>query len=447
MTNINISRGSLPSEDIQTNNPRLVNGFVNRENEIELLPALLKRFSIANPKAIFGSTFNDRVFVVTNDDVFYIESGVLNEVGSILNSSFAVRIYENVRNQLCIVNGLRAYVIDQQVSLAILELGAANGFTLTNPRDVFALDDIMVIVGGTDRKWTISDPNNALSWQSQIVETDRIMKDLTGVRALDNNLFIFGEGGVERWVPTPLRVTQDFPFTKDPSYRDENGLVSTASLVGENNELFYLSTKGRIRRIGLDGHSTINPPGIQQIIREFSDLDNSTGSYFYFNGLWHYQLSFPSNADSFLYSSSTRKWCESTDLLRGNFEDGDLCILSDGVYELTDDYSQAYKNILLQTDFFYPDKNDMGVRVRLNRVMLDLTQGKNETQDDQKVFLSLSKDNVAFGTTVGRFLSGVGKRLAQLRWYMNVPSNGFTLRFTGHFKSDITIKGCQAFFN
>ena len=240
MIQIPIDNGTLPSVDKQINNAKLTGAFINTKKEIQLLPHTTLTQLLPNLRAVFKSSFNDRTILVTNDDVYYIENEVLTEVSTIEHSSFAIRIDENTQGQVCIVNGIGAWAFNQSAN-TFFKLGTAEGFDLNKPTDVTSINTFLVVTGGSEKKWIVSNANDITSWAAnEVQEGDSSLGNLVGVRTLDNNVFIFGTGGVQRWVPSIERVPNSFPFSQDPTYNDEYGCASTASLVSSNNELFYL---------------------------------------------------------------------------------------------------------------------------------------------------------------------------------------------------------------
>lgn len=447
MISISIAQGTLPSFDTQVNNPRLRNGFVNLENEIQLLPNILQKFLIQNSRAIFQSTFNNRLIVVTQNEVLYIENNGINKAGDITGTNNPIRLDENTQNEVTIVNGADAYVFQQRTNGFSVLSAAVNGFDIENPVDVAVLDTLTVVVGGTDKKWIVSEADNALNYDAnEVIVTDNSLGNLTGVRELNNNLFIFGDSGVQRWVPSVERFEGDFPFSQDPTYRDDFGCVSTASLTAGNNELFYLSKEGQVRMMRVGGMpATITNDGIENLIVNLPTPTTSFGSYFYHKGYYLYSLSFPTasteNNFNLTYCAKSKKWSENQDMIIGY--SGNNALLSDGVYELTSDFSNAYRELLVQTSYFKPNPKKMYNRTKLGSIFLDMTQGKGTNADTQVCFLQLSKDNVLFTNRVKRELSKIGDRLFQFRWFANFVNNGFCLRFTLELKQEVTIQKCD----
>lgn len=458
MQNFPINLGTLPAIDTQVNNPRLRGAFVNRDAQVQLLPNIKKRYNFQNARDVLQSTFNNRQIVATQREVFYIENENVVKVGEITSTAFPVRMDENTQNEVTIVNGAGAWVFQQRTGGFSKLDSANNGFSLLNPVDVCVLNTITIIVGGTDRQWQVSEANNAIQYDGQlVVVTDNSMGELSGCEDLNNNLYIFGTGGVQRWVPSIERLPTDFPFTEDPTYRDDFGCISTGSLLAENNEIFYLSSNGQIRRMDTAGNrSTITNDGIENIIANYFNPSNSFGAYFYHKGYYLYSLSFPDNKNTFVYCPLAQKWSESDDLWLGfaapkrSIQTGSSMplagsvLLTDGVYELTSDYTDRFHELIIQTPYVYPQPPKPYNRVTIGTVYLELTQGKGVSADPQPCWLQMTKDNVVYGNRVKRFLSPTAKRLQQLRWFSNVSNNAIGLRFILQLKQEILITRAYA---
>jgi len=435
MIGLDITQGTNPAVDQQVDNSRLRNAFINSKSQLQLLPNISQLFNIQNARAIFKSTFKDRIIVCTQREVFYIQNESIIKVGSITSTTKPIRMDENAQNQVTIVNGAGAWVFQQQTGGFSKLNSDINGFDVDNPVDVCVLNTFTIIVG--DGKWIVSVANNALIYNANSVQViDNSMGNLTGCEDLNNNLFIFGDGGVQRWVPSIERTTADLPFSQDPTYRDDFGCIATASLITQNNELFYLSRGGQIRMMRSDGRGTITTDGIEAIINNYSDQSNSFGFYFYHKGFYLYGLSFPEENNTFIYCPLSKKWAEYDRIILG-FSDNAL--LSDGVYEFTNDFSGDYTTVVIQTPYVTPKQNKMYGRSTLSSVLLEVTQGKGTVDIEQVCFLQMSKDNVLYGNRVKRKLSGIGNRLFQFRWFMNYVNNGFSCRFTLELQQEITI--------
>lgn len=441
MVNLPIAEGSAPAIDLQVNNPRLQNAFVNPKQQIQLLPTVDLLSGLPNTRAVLKSTFNERFVLVTNSQVFFLENEALVLVGNITFTFNPIRLVENRQNQVTIVNGVGAWVWEQSNN-AFIKLDVSNGFDLTNPTDVTILDTFTIIVSSKDKKFAVSDANNATSYSgTEAVETDNRMGELIGCAVLNNNLMIFGQGGVQRWLPSIERTPFDFPFTQDPSYRDEYGCVGTGSILSDKNELYYLTEDGQVRLITPNGSAIITNDGISNIINQYADQERAQSSYFYHKGHYLYQLTFPDTEIGWVYCFTSKKWSESTTLLLGYDEEP---ILSDGLYQFSANYSNVYFEVIIQTPYMRLSAPNLMNRSILSQVILEITQGKGINNSVQLCDLQLSKDNVRYGNRVRRFLSAVGKRLFQFRWFLNYTNTDFTCRFILQLKQDIVIE--KAFF-
>jgi len=436
-----ITDGSDPSIDLQVNNPRLKNAFINNKNEIQLLPTVEIVQLLNNSRATLKSTFNNRQILVTNNTVYYIENGILNTVGEIIFTLNVVRIAENRDNQVTIVNGVGAWVFDQNAN-TFTKLTISNGFDLTSPVDVTTLNTFTIIVGKKDKEFIVSDANNALSYNAnEVIENDNKLGELTACAVLNNNLMIFGEGGVQRWVPSIQRTAFDFPFTQDPSYRDEYGCQATGSVLSANNQLFYLTKNGQIRMITPNGSLIIAGndlhDGIANIINDYTDKNLSQGNYYYHKGHYLYHLTFPITGEAWVYCAASKKWSESSLLLLGV---SGQPLLKDGIYNFSTDYSANYFEIMIQTPYMKLSGNDLMNRASGSLIIMQITQGKGISSASQICDLQLSKDNIQFSNRVRRYLSPTAERLRQFRWFPNYSHTEMTCRFIFQLKQDVVIE-------
>jgi len=441
---INISQGTLPNTDIQVSNPRLKEAFVTAESHIQPLPNLTQEIALSDVRAVYRSTITSDLFAVASGDFLKIDGSQAVNIASIGQTNLAIRIAENAQGQIVIVDGVRAYAYDQN-SQSFEVLGLQNGFDFTEAVDVTELNTFIIIVGkiGQESRWIVSTANNAFTYNGQeVVLTDNSLGELTGVEHWNNNLFIFGLQGVQRWIPSIERTTFDFPFSQDPSFRDELGCISTASLVSENNRMFFLTENGQVKVYDKEkGQGIITNDGLEKLFTSYNTA-KAQGSYFYFEGYYFYILSFINDNISFVYCPKTNKWSETNQLWVGyqtRSVRGDVA-LKDGIYSLTDDYSGG-KQITIQTDYFYLSKQ-LTDRAILSEIILNITQGKGETNKTEKAFLSISKDNILYGNSVSRNLSKTAERLRQLKWNHTVSNYGVSLRFELSIFTNLTIINC-----
>ncbi len=430
-----INLGSAPEIDIQVTDPRLVNGFVSND-AIHFLPQYSLLKELPNIRAIHYTQFNDSYVIVTLTDIYYYSTAGLQLIGSISQSVSAIRIAENQNNQLVIVNGTYAYVYDQKTS-TLTQLGDKQTFDINNPVDVIIINTLTIIAGGTDKKWSVSTTNNALVWNdNDIVVSDDSVGKLTGLGETDNNLFIFGEFGVQRWVPGTETNIYGFPFNRDPSFRQDYGAVSTASIISKDNAIYYLSNDTHIRRISSHGVERLTTAGQALAIAVNDKVENSTGAYYDYKGTYFYHLSL--NNGSWVFNTFNSSWSESELFLQGYDR---LAIKSSSIGELGNFIAENSQKLVLHTPYLDNSTKNPLERAILNQVTLLLSQGNFSSENEQIVELSISLDGLFFGNRVKVDLAKAGQRLSQARWYMNLVSTGFALKFTLYTNYDLSIKG------
>jgi hypothetical protein len=245
-------------------------------------------------------------------------------------------------------------------------------------------------------------------------------------------------------------LSTDFPFNQDPSEGDEFGCISTGSLTRSNNRIFFLSKNGRVRMMEKSQPTkNITTPGIENIINRYSNITNSFGCYFPDKGTYLYQLSFLDNDNAFIFCPSSGKWCETDSLwidYSGSESDG-RSLLDDGLYRISNDYSDKYYKTIIQTHYFMPDPKDILKRHSLSSVILSITQGKGIVDEQQVCFLQVSKDNITYSNRKKKYLAPIGKRLRILRFNdFKISNNAFSIRFTLEVKQAITITKSQINF-
>lgn len=435
MTKVPLSTGSNPNTDTRVDNPRLRNWFVG-EKAIHRLPSLAELTLLSDCRAIHETTFDSGSYiVVTKGQVVRVQfRGSIEHISNINNSDGAVRISENQANEVTIVNGSSAYVYKQSTA-EFTQLTTTHGFDLINPVDTVVLDTFTIIVGGSDKKWTVSSPNNALTYNTSDVQvTDDDMGNLVGVAELDNNIFIFGGGGVQRWVPSIARTTYDFPFDIDPSFRAAYGCLSTGSIVSETSVVYFLAENHVVQSLSAQGLTPISAPGMSKEISRYAETNFSNGSMLEFQGRYFYQLSFDEN--SWVFAEDTNKWSESDDMIIDSV--GDTIVTSEGVFTLTDMHtSKACEYVSVVTR---PSESTAPYRRVLNSVKLGLIQGLSQVDEPQHVELAVSQDNIRWSNNVKREIGLTGDRQANNVWRMNLSAQQFTFRIRYYGSLDLTLE-------
>lgn len=450
-----INLGSAPQIDTQVSYPRLRNGFVGG-SAIYFLPQFEEILSLIGAQAIHFTSFNDQYVVVSKTAIYYFNGTALTLIASITQTISAIQVTENRDHQIIIVNGTFAYVFSQKTSI-LTTLGATQGFDITNPVDVLVLNTFTIIAGGTDKKWSVSSPNNALIWAANdIVVTDENFGELSGLGEADNNLFVFGEFSVQRWVPAIERTIYDFPFSQDPNFRQQYGAISTASIVSQDNAVYYLSNDNHVRKISNNQVKRLTTPGIALQIEVCNNTRESVGTSYFHKGTYFYHLSL--STESWVFNLDNNTWSESDLFLQDvSIQKFVSTITTSNVstFALQQDrigklglFLQTQKgNLLLQTSRINFSRSAPFPRITLRQVVAILSQGNESHPDLQIADLAVSMDNLLFGNNVRVALAKAGKRVVQARWFMNLNGTSFTFRFLFVTNFDIGIESVVSNFN
>ena len=446
--NVDITQGSSPAINTRVDNPRLHNMYVAKDGSINRLPSLKSLVQIDNILAIHETTYNGGSYIVaTAGQLLRVDSiGGVNPLSTIKTAQEVVRIAENQQNEVTIVTGANAYVYQQKTS-KITTLSATQGFDLINPVDVKVLETITIIIGGQDKKWVASSPNNALLYgEDDVVVTDESMGNLVGCAELDNNLFVFGMTGIQRWLPALERTQYDFPFRQDTSYRSEFGCISTGSIVGRIDEIYYLASNFTVRSLSLSGDGIVSNDGMPVIISEYEEVSFSRGSVLYYQGQYFYQLTFLKSATAWVFNQSSRKWSESDDLIidssSGVSFNENAVVTTDDVYLLTSVHTK--KALILQTPVMLQPGSTENIRSTLSGVRVNLIQGLSQEVSPQKIELAISKDNLRFSNHVTRTLGRVGETQQTVTWRMNITAQQFTFEIRYYGDMNLTIRSMTA---
>lgn len=438
-----INKGSSPAVVSQVNNPRLINMYVDTDG-LYRLPYLDVFSLIPDCLFVFSTAFEggSRIVVTKSQALRLFNDGSTQLIGEVNVIGNNIRADENPDAQITITTGGGAYVIDQKKS-TFTKLGKTQGFDILNPIGVVVLNTFTVIVGGADKKWIISSPNNALQYNTNDIRlTDAALGNLTGIQELKNNLFIFGENSSQRWIPSTERTSYDFPFSIDPSFRTAYGCVSPASLISTGENIYFLGNNNIVQSLSEQGLVEITDAGIGKKMSAEKDINFSSGAYFYYNNHYFYCLTF--NNISWVYCEQTKKWSESTSLI--NSADEEIVTTISGVFTLSDVFKQN-TFLELTTEVLYPQNISSYERTALNAVNLNITQGIESIPEPQYIDLSISRDNVNFSNDVRRRIAPTGKRECVNIWKMNLAANQFTIRFRYDGKLNLVFEKLDLLFN
>lgn len=453
MLDVPLNVGTMPDWNIRLGNPQLKNMYYNN-GHLYCSPGLVALAAIPNVRAMHYSAYQQGSYIVVTNTAVYTVSlgGAIDFISSIVYTGAAVKIDENLQNQVTIVDGggSYAYVYDQRAK-SFTKIGTAQGLNqrLITIVGVVVINTFTILIS-KEGWFQISNPNNALDYNEAYVnEMDPSLTSGVGVASLDNNLYILGTTGIERWEPG-LTNNYAFPFTRDSNYRTDYGVASAGSIVRAIDEIYFLSSyyvpmvlnSGGARELIADsqfdeGGRSQKSAGIARIIGGYQDVTTCFGSFYSNRGNYFYHLTFLAEGISWVCNSKNKVWAYSDDLITAapQKEIQEAVGSSNGLYQLSDtpivgqekhrlfipERQLLYKGI-------YPNRSTLsGIEVRMVQGNLQTNStGTYENPNYQYLQLSLSIDGLTYGNIIEAPIGQTGERQAVSTWNCNITCQEIT---------------------
>ncbi len=461
IVNVPINTGSVVSVDEQMVNSKFLNCFVGEDNKVFSTPGQKLIIALNNARAIWYTPFNGGSYLVVTDTAIERVTlvGTKQTIATIPNSSQPVQIAENMKNQLCICDGLNAYILTQSTTIAdkLTTLDSTVGFDLTNPITCTELNTSFIVGSANGGKFQVSSPNDGLTWS--VFDEAQIESALTSLVCLTtfkNNLFVLGGSAIERWVPNMVTLNQPFPFTRDNSYRTDYGCISTDSVVSNIDAVVWLSDDYKVMMMDETGVKPLTDSGLTHLFSKYDAAASSHGSFYTAKGQWIYHLYFPNSADnggdvSWIYNLNSQKWSQVdyhvisslgtylTDAVRNVPVVG----FADGFYQLTDE-QQADRFFTVRSLMLdIPAAQRNSFRQKISNIVAEVVQGKvqESTDEPQHLIMRFSRDNLTWSNAITSRLGETGQRENITRWSIQSAvegSVGFEITYYG--KLDLTLK-------
>lgn len=459
MPAVDISMGTLPNWNKQLNSPELFNLFVGSSGQLYPTPVLRQLAALTNCFAMWYSNYDGGVYIVCTDTALFriLSSGAVTLLTTIASPANAVvEITENFSNQLTITNGIQAVVYDQVTATTTI-LGATQGFDINNPISCTTLNGFTVIIGA-DNRWNISGVNNALVYDA--ASTQKIDPSLVralAVKTLDNNLFIFGTAGIERWEPT-LNVNQYlFPLQKDMGFKNNFGAIATNAIYSDINNIYFLSSRfapmALSAREGVRELQSKGQPvdGIANIFADYNNVRNVRTAIFTYRSNYFFQLNFEDEEINWVYCVNSQTWCNTDDFIIDSYSIGEAVLKSDGIYILdTPSNYPVFKRRRWVSPKNNAYKGQVPSRGLLNGVEVQIAQGQSvasQSSTPEVMYLSISPDNVSWSNQVTRNIGQTGQTQYKTRWQTNFTASFFALKLEYFGTLDLTIEGVDAIIN
>ena len=456
-TNLPIDRGTRPDYETRINYPQLFNMFVGGSKHVYTDPGLSKLSPDApdqGSRAVHYSSYNGgRYYTVTKTQIIEesFDGTGYRVIAKIANSGMPVQIAENAQHQIIFTDGKKAYVYAQQATPPTFTvLSATNGFTLENATSVTIVNNIAIVLDANNYTAIVSGPNNALLWPAlEDISVDSTITKPLSLETIDNNLFIFGTTGIERWVPNTGNSPYIFPFDKDTSYKQVVGALSTNSIsvgFGEDsdyNTLYFLSSRFvpmSLSSVGLkELPSEDCKAGLARILSEYEDVQNCETSFYVFKGNYTFAMTFVEKGISWRYCVNSDTFSTGDDLIVSSVDAFPVVATPDGIFTLVQK-PQARKRRTWIGDTLQPYKGQQPSRSTMCGLDAQILQGlPHQGKDELELSFSLDGQQV-WTNTVNRPMGATGQRNAQTTWAFNIAAKQFTPRLSYYGDLEFTIR-------
>jgi hypothetical protein len=460
---IAVNRGTRPDYETRINYPQLFNMFVGGSGYSYTDPGLSKLSPDApdeGARAVHYSSYNGgRFFTVTQTQVIEesFDGTGYRIIATINNSGQPVQISENAQHQVIFVDGEKAYVYSQQATPpTFVTLSDDQEFTLNSPISVKVVNNIGAVLDAQTNSWIVSGANDLLLWPPlQFNSVDSTLTKAVSLETVDNNLFIFGTTGIERWVPNTGNSPYIFPFDKDTSYRQSVGAISTNAIAngfGENgdyNVLYFLSSKFvpmSLSSIGLKEVPTEDyKAGLARILSSYEDATKCEASFYIFKGNYTFAMTFVETGICWRYCVNSDTLSTGDDLIVSSVDASPVVATPDGIFTLVQQ-PQMRKRRTWIGDNMQPYKGQQPSRSTMCALDVQILQGLAH-QGKEELELSFSLDGQQTWTnTVNRPIGATGQRNAQTTWVMNIAAKQFTPRVSYYGNLEFTIREVNATF-
>jgi hypothetical protein len=164
------------------------------------------------------------------------------------------------------------------------------------------IGSLFVAIRANSQKFYWSDPLDGRTWNAlNFASAEREPDLLLDVKALGDNLWLFGQSTVEVWAHTG---DADLPFTRFEQVGFDKGIIGTGCVVKADNSLFFIGDNGSVYRTE-DVPKRISDHWLEERI-----LGSTSRSMFAFIHEGHEFVCVRLDDETFAYDAASGEWCE-----------------------------------------------------------------------------------------------------------------------------------------
>ena len=242
--------------------------------------------------------------------------GVLHKISGInlytVDSSGVHTLRGTVTGSLpCVMTGFSSTVL---IATGEGKLYVSNGTTVVETTDVdlesptsVAFLNQRAIVNGSDARWAVSAVGDSTDFNALDYATaESSADDLVRVYAFDQRVLLFGEKVLEPWFNSDVGRP---PYDRIEQGIMTIGLASRMSVANNDTYFYFLADDRRVYR-GVDSVQPVSNIAISAAFESYATVNDAIGFCFTLQGQNFYQLTFPTEDHTWVYSESVGQWFE-----------------------------------------------------------------------------------------------------------------------------------------
>lgn len=449
---------------------------------------------IGKGRGLFRSIRGGFLIAVIGSGVYRISAGLgMQLVGNLDTSgNTEVIIDENLVNQICIVDGVLAYIYHYDgpsgtltpQDLIVTPISSP-AWTVIPNYVAYHNENFLIASAPTspnNQSWYVFEANPAdptLIRPIAVGSINSISTKPDGAIAVrrvpgrGNNIIVFGSAVCEIWVNAPIPDVTGPPFVagkayqRVSSYNIDNGCISVSTISAnddvicwlaqnENNSVTIMTSNGSETKI-------ISTDGIDHLLSSIKFPSQSTAFFFKQNGHLFYQFTFFNEADNlsliydfitgqfFHVSDESLNYHPARDVVFFDLESYFISLNDSSLYQIGDQFNTYNYTSVQGNPPQGPDDGETIPRIRICKTIhredssifrvgyftFWIEQGVNEYttgNNAPRVDMSISKNgNQSFSNIVSNPLNTEGNYRNRINWYQLGQANEFTvqLRFWG----------------
>jgi len=367
----------------------LVN-FAGWKRVLELLPA-------GEGRGLFKSIRANIMIAVINSNVYRVELGLGHILlGSLSTDSGKVYMDENLNNQICIVDGLKAYIYYHRGAPLIVPQ-TTSGFV---PKYVCYHNTYFLFgnnsTSSNGANWYVYSPNTNTTIVQDSVQALQTKPDFAlAVKRLPgqgNNVIVFGSSVCEIWTQTPVIIgSTRAAYRRNETINVDYGCLNVSTIASCEEYVAWLgineSNTPVIMVYTRQGAKQLSSDGINHVLDDLFAPEDSVATFYKQDGHLFYQITFFNKKDNLtlIYDFNTEKFFHlsdshlnfhpAVDVVYFNQRSYFVSLLNGSLYELNSDFTTYDENI---------DDNDPDLINEIQRIRIC----KNIRSDDSARFIA-----------------------------------------------------------